>query len=57
VLSFIEAVRGPLSERLEVKDARAVEENTVTETSRKRARCDAGSDDKEGRSEVSGHAE
>jgi hypothetical protein len=58
VLSFIEAVRGSLSERLELKHARAVEENTVTEASRKRSRCDAGVDDKEeGRSEVSGAAE
>jgi hypothetical protein len=55
VLSFVEAVRGPLVERL---DRRDMDENTMTEASRKRARSDAGNDDKEeGRVEVSGHTE
>jgi hypothetical protein len=58
VLSFVEAVRGPLLERLEGQEARTDGGGVVEQTFTKRARCDAGSDDKEeGRVEVSGGTE
>jgi hypothetical protein len=58
VLSFVEAVRGPLSERLKGHEARVVHEGLVEQAFGKRPRYDAGSDDKEeGRNEVSGASE
>jgi hypothetical protein len=58
VLSFVEAVRGPLLEQLEGKEARAGGGGVGEQTLRKRARSDAGNDDNEdGRIEVSGAAE
>jgi hypothetical protein len=58
VLSFVEAVRGPLLERVEGKEARADGGGVVEQTFTNRARSHAGSDEKEeGRGEVSGPAE
>jgi hypothetical protein len=58
VLSFVEAVLGPLLERVKRKEARASGGGVVEQTIGKRSRCDAGGDDKEeGRSEVSGPAQ
>jgi hypothetical protein len=58
VLSFVEAVRGPLLERLKGQQPMADGEGVVEDALRKMSRCDVGSDDKEeGRVEVSGHTE
>jgi hypothetical protein len=54
LLSFVEALRGPLLERLQGHGERHRGDGSMEEVSRKRGRCDAGSDDKEGHGEVSG---
>lgn len=55
VLSFVEAVRGGLVERLGGCEGGSGGEGDVEEASRKRARCEAEREAKDGRGEVSGH--
>jgi hypothetical protein len=54
LLSFVEAVRGPLLERLRGHEERHRGDGSMEDASRKRGRCDAGSSDKDGHGEVSG---